>query len=156
MHDENEKVNALICNERIPKMVTVRQKFESSCIEDPASVLRASLNRPELVDTIKPGMSVAVTAGSRGIDNIALITRETIRFIKERGGLPFIVPAMGSHGGAVAEGQVAILKNFGITQEAMGCRIHASMDVDQLATLTDGTPVYIDKYAHSGRRHCGD
>lgn len=149
MHEKNDKVNSLICDEKIPKMITVRQKFDEFHIEDPISVLRDSLNRPELANIIKPGMSIAVTAGSRGIDNIAIITRETIRFIKEKGGEPFIVPSMGSHGGAVAEGQVAILKSLGITEKSMGCPIHASMEVDLLDTLEDGTPVYIDKYAHA-------
>lgn len=129
-------------------MIIIRQKFDSSYIEDPISVLRASLNRSEIKDAVKPGMSVAVTAGSRGIDNIAHITRETVRFIRENGGVPFIVPAMGSHGGAVAEGQLAILKSFGVTEETMNCPIYASMEVDQLTTLGDGTPVYIDRYAH--------
>ncbi len=149
MTAQSSKVNALICDEKIPRMITVKQKFDESYIEDPASVLRESLNRPELASLIKPGMSIAVTAGSRGIDNIALITRETIKFIKEQGGEPFIIPAMGSHGGAVAEGQVAILKSLRITEETMGCPIRASMEVDLLHTLDDGTPVYIDKYAHS-------
>ena len=149
MHEQNYKVNALVSDEKIPKMITVRQKFDEFHIEDPVSVLRDSLNRPELANIIEPGMSIAVTAGSRGIDNIALITGETVRFIKEKGGKPFIVPAMGSHGGAVAEGQVAILKSLGITEENMECPIRATMDVDILYRLEDGTPVYIDKYAHA-------
>ncbi len=148
MYDKNEKVNALLFNEKIPPMIMVRQKFESAHIGDPAAVLRASFQRPELQDTVKPGMAVAVTAGSRGIDNIALIIRETVQFIREKGGFPFIVPAMGSHGGAVAEGQRALLKNFGITEAAMDCPICSSMEVDLLDTLEDGTPVYIDRYAH--------
>ncbi len=149
MNDRSDKVNALICDVKIPKMITVKQKFDEFYIEDPASALRDALNRPDLEDVIKPGMSIAVTAGSRGIDNIALITRETIRFIKEKGGKPFIVPSMGSHGGAVAEGQVAILKSLGVTEESMGCPIRATMEVDILHTLEDGTQVYIDKYAHA-------
>jgi len=148
VHEKSDEVNALIYNENIPKMITVKQKFENAYIKDPVSVLRASLNRQELKHVIKPGMSIAVTAGSRGIDNIALIIKETIRFIQEKKGKPFIIPAMGSHGGAVAEGQVAILKSFGITEETMGCPIRASMDVDILDVLEDGTPVYIDRFAH--------
>lgn len=145
----HDKVNALICNEKIPRMYTVRQNFDATNIDDPVRVLREQLSRPDIRNTIRPGMSIAVTAGSRGIDNIAAIIAETIRFIKEWGGEPFIVPAMGSHGGAVAEGQIAILKSFGITEETMGCPIRASMEVDQLASLPDGTPVYIDRYAHA-------
>ena len=149
MPERNDRVNTLICGEKIPRMVTVRQRFKSSYIADPVKVLLESLNRPEIKESIKPGMSVAITAGSRGIDNISLITRETVRFIKEQGGKPFIIPAMGSHGGAVADGQVAILKNYGITEELMNCPIHVSMEVDVLDNLEDGTPVYIDKYANA-------
>lgn len=149
MHDKNDKVNALLQGERIPRMATVRQKFESAHIENRAEVLRALLDRPELKQTIRPGMSVAVTAGSRGIDHIDEILRETVSFIKAQGGEPFIVPAMGSHGGAVAEGQVALLEGFNITEQTMGCPVKASMEVDQIAALPDGTPVFMDRNAHA-------
>ncbi len=147
MHDRNDKVNALLQGERIPPMATVRQKFESGHIENPGEVLRGLLERPELKRTIRPGMSVAVTAGSRGIDHIDELLRETVRFIQAQGGKPFIVPAMGSHGGAVAKGQVEILEGFHITEETMGCPIKASMEVEQIAALADGTPVFMDRNA---------
>ena len=130
MHDRNDKVNALLQGERIPPMATVRQKFESGHIENPGEVLRGLLERPELKRTIRPGMSVAVTAGSRGIDHIDELLRETVGFIQAQGGKPFIVPAMGSHGGAVAKGQIEILEGFHITEETMGCPIKASMEVE--------------------------
>ena len=94
MHDQNDKVNALLQGERIPRMATVRQKFESGYIENRREVLRGLLKRPELERTIRPGMSVAVTAGSRGIDHIDELLRETVGFIQAQGGKPFIVPAM--------------------------------------------------------------
>ena len=147
MHDRNDKVNALLQGERIPPMATVRQKFESGHIENPGEVLRGFLERPELKRTIRPGMSVAVTAGSRGIDHIDELLRETVGFIQAQGGKPFIVPAMGSHGGAVAKGQVEILEGFHITEETMGCPIKASMEVEQIAALADGTPVFMDRNA---------
>lgn len=148
MQEKHEKVNALLRDIRLPRMVKVRQMFDDKRIEDVTAALRAQLERPQIRETVRPGMSVAITAGSRGIDNIALIIRETAAYLKELGAEPFIVPAMGSHGGAVAEGQIAILKNFGITEEEMGCPIRATMDVDVFAHLEDGTPVHIDRYAH--------
>ncbi len=147
MQGNSDKVNALIQGEVIPRMVTVRQRFEASKLEDPAAALRKQLERVR--QTIRPGMTVAVTAGSRGIDHIDLLLRETVQFIRSAGGEPFLVPAMGSHGGAVAEGQLALLESFGITEETMGCPIRASMEVDQFASLPDGTPVYIDRFAHA-------
>ena len=116
MQEKHEKVNALLRDIRLPRMVKVRQMFDDKRIEDVTAALRAQLERPQIRETVRPGMSVAITAGSRGIDNIALIIRETAAYLKELGAEPFIVPAMGSHGGAVAEGQIAILKNFGITE----------------------------------------
>lgn len=148
MHEHNETVNALIQGEPIPRMVAVRQKFEAARLEDPAAELRARLDRPELRAAVRPGMTVAVTAGSRGIDHIDLLLKETVRFLQELGARPFLVPAMGSHGGAVAPGQLALLESFGITEQTMGCPIKASMEVDQFAALEDGTPVYIDRNAH--------
>ena len=114
MQGKHEKVNALLRDIRLPRMVKVRQLFDASRIEDVPAALSEQLNRPQIRGKIRPGMSIAITAGSRGIDNIALIIRETVSYLKALGAEPFIVPAMGSHGGAVAEGQVAILKNFGI------------------------------------------
>lgn len=146
---QNDKVNALLKNVKLPKMIHVRQVFNDEHIADLAAVLHEQLNRPEIKATIRPGMSIAVTAGSRGIDNMPLILRETVVFLKTCGAEPFIIPAMGSHGGAVAEGQVALLKSLGVTEESIGCPIRATMEVDVLTRLSDGSPVYIDKYAHA-------
>ena len=90
----------------IPDMFRAEQAFDKSHIE-PAeipSIVRKELSRPEIADTIRPGMSIAITAGSRGVANVDTITRAIVDFCKERGADPFIVPAMGSHGGATAEG----------------------------------------------------
>ena len=102
-----------------------------------------------LKNKIKPGMKVAVAVGSRGINNIALITKCTVDFIKSCGGVPFIVPAMGSHGGATAEGQTEVLHSYGVTEDYTGAPIISSMDVVQIGS-TGGTPdipVYLDKNA---------
>ena len=150
MHsNHNERVNALLADVEIPRMVEVAQNFCSDHLADPGGTLRQLLQQEEIRNLVKPGMSVAITAGSRGIDNIVLLLQETVRFVKAQGGHPFVVPAMGSHGGATAVGQIEVLKSLGITEETMECPIRATMEVDRLAELPDGTPVYIDRYAHA-------
>lgn len=97
---------------------------------------------------VKPGMRVAITAGSRGIRNVDEITRSIAAFVKSRGAIPFIVPAMGSHGGATAEGQTELLAGYGITPEKMGCEILSSMETVLLGYSDLGKPVYMDKNAY--------
>ncbi len=149
INSDNKITNDLLSSVTVPKMVKVRQIFENKKITDLHGALQETLNTEKITTQIKPGMSIAITSGSRGIDNIAAITRQVVDFLKEKGANPFIVPAMGSHGGAVAEGQIEVLESFGITEESMGCPIKASMEVDVLAKMPDGTEVYIDKFAHS-------
>ncbi len=95
---------------------------------------------------IRPGMKIAVTAGSRGIANVALITRTIVDFVRE-GAKPFIVAAMGSHGGATKEGQLAVLSGLGITEETMGCPIKADMDVVKIGVNEEGMDVMIGRNA---------
>ena len=147
MNTSHENVNALLRDIPLPRMYRVRQVFDTERVKDPAAALKCELGRPEIRETVKRGMRIAVTAGSRGIDNIVLILRETVAFLKEMGAEPFIIPAMGSHGGATAEGQVAILHSLGITEESVGCPIRATMEVKVLTHLEDGTPVHMDRYA---------
>lgn len=92
-------------------------------------------------------MRIAITAGSRGIANVALITKSIADFVKAQGARPFVVPAMGSHGGATAEGQLAILAGYGITQNYVGCPILSSMEVKKVGMNEEGGDVYIDRYA---------
>ena len=134
----------------IPDMFRAEQTFDKSRIE-PAeipSIVRKELSRPEIADTIRPGMSIAITAGSRGVANVDTITRAIVDFCKERGADPFIVPAMGSHGGATAEGQAQLLEGYGITAETMGCPVRSSMETVLLGYSEFGKPVYQDKNAH--------
>ena len=134
----------------IPDMFRAEQAFDKSHIE-PAeipSIVRKELSRPEIADTIQPGMSIAITAGSRGVANVDTITRAIVDFCKERGANPFIVPAMGSHGGATAVGQAQLLEEYGITAETMGCPVRSSMETVLLGYSEFGKPVYQDKNAH--------
>lgn len=134
----------------IPDMFRAEQAFDKSHIEpvEIPSIVRKELSRPEIADTIRPGMSIAITAGSRGVANVDTITRAIVDFCKERGADPFIVPAMGSHGGATAEGQAQLLEGYGITAETMGCPVRSSMETVLLGYSEFGKPVYQDKNAH--------
>ena len=134
----------------IPDMFRAEQAFDKSHIE-PAeipSIVRSELSRPEIAATIQPGMSIAITAGSRGVANVDTITRAIVDFCKERGADPFIVPVMGSHGGATVEGQAQLLEGYGITAETMGCPVKSSMETVLLGYSEFGKPVYQDKNAH--------
>ena len=130
----------------LPKMVRIRQKFATPRIDDVPAAVRREFARPEIRAQVKPGMKIAVGCGSRGIANIGACVRQTIAELKALGAEPFIFPAMGSHGGATAEGQRDVLATYGITEETVGCPVHAQMDVTCLGEL-DGMPVYMDKLA---------
>ena len=111
------------------------------------AAIRWELDRDEVIKVVKPGMSIAITAGSRGIANLALVIRETVAFLKEHGAKPFVIPAMGSHGGSTAEGQKAIIEEYGVTEEYVGCPVLATMEVVEIGRLDDGRPVLINRLA---------
>lgn len=131
----------------LPPMARIRQKFDDTRIDDIPGHVRRELEKPGTLNRLKPGQRVAVAVGSRGIQNLAKIVKTTLERIKEAGAAPFIVPCMGSHGGATAEGQVEILKQLGITEATMRTPIAASMDVAVVGTLDNGLPVYVDRHA---------
>lgn len=130
-----------------PTMARFRQRFEAHAIGDVAAAVRDQLAAAGLKEAIAPGARLAVTGGSRGINEIALITRTVVDCIRECGGKPFVLPAMGSHGGATAEGQKAVLASYGISEESMGVPVEATMDVVQVDTLDDGTPIFVNRLA---------
>lgn len=140
-------LNKVLQDIPIPQVVRIRQKFDETKLERPEEVLIQELKKPGAIDQIKPGQQVAVAVGSRGVANIALFTKTTIDAIKAAGAHPFIVPCMGSHGGATAEGQKEVLHHLGVSEEAMGAPIRSSMEVIQIDQLPNGLPVYVDKYA---------
>lgn len=135
-------------DEIIPKMCRVTQHFCKDCLSDPEAEIERQLSRDEIKNSIKPGMSVAITAGSRGIDNMPLMLKKVVELVKAQGGKPFIIPAMGSHGGATAQGQTAVLTSYGITEQTVGAPIRATMDVVKIGELADGRGVFIDAYAN--------
>ena len=130
-----------------PRMIRVRQKFDARRVADVSQEVQAQLASLKLGETIRAGQTVAITAGSRGIANIGKITRAAVDHMKSLGAVPFIVPAMGSHGGGTAEGQTGILAGYGITPEAMGCEIRASMETVIIDQTPQGIPVHFDKHA---------
>jgi hypothetical protein len=131
----------------IPKMVRIRQRFDDTKIEDPSGELNKKLGACPSMDQIKPGQRVAVAVGSRGIANLVVLTKTLIEAIKAKQAEPFIVPCMGSHGGATDEGQKEVLEHLGITEESVGAPILSSMEVIKLDELENGLPVYVDKIA---------
>ena len=100
-----------------------------------------------LAAKIKPGQTVAVTAGSRGIANIQHIIKAAVEHLKRLGARPFIVPSMGSHGGGTAEGQREVIEGYGITEEYLGCPIRSSMETVIVCQAAEGFPVHFDKHA---------
>ncbi len=133
----------------LPRMIPVRQKFADRHITDIRGEIEGLFRRDGKMKRIRAGSRIAVAVGSRGIHSIDRITRIVIEELKRLGASPFIVPSMGSHGGATAEGQRKVLANFGITEGAMGAPVVSSMETVQVGEIDDGTPVFLDKEALS-------
>ena len=131
----------------LPRMIKVRQDFDSYEIKNISEEMLKQLSEPNISDTIKPGMRIAITCGSRGIDNYALVIKEIVSFCKSKGAEPFIVPAMGSHGGATAEGQVKVCTSLGVTEEYCGCPIISDMQTVEIGKSEAGDSVFIDAHA---------
>ncbi|MEE2874871.1 MAG: lactate racemase domain-containing protein [Candidatus Latescibacterota bacterium] len=131
-----------------PRMLRVKQKFEAPTLEDIPAAVRAEVQSLALDSKVTAGESVAISVGSRGIANIALIIKSLVEELRVLGLEPFLVPAMGSHGGGVAEAQQAIIEGYGVTEEYTGAPIKASMETVQVGETEDGVPVFFDKYAY--------
>ena len=129
-------------------MIKIKQQFDDDYLEDISGEIRKEFYRIGLDKEIQPGMKIAITAGSRGIDRITEILRSIIEEVKKIKGEPFIVTSMGSHGGATAEGQQKVLEHYGITEESMGVPIRATMETVEIDHLENGLPVHFDKIAY--------
>jgi len=130
-----------------PRMVQARQVFNHPKVPDVKAEIREELKRKGFNRKIRKGHRIAVTAGSRGIANIADILATVVEEIRKAGAEPFLVPAMGSHGGATPEGQVEVLRSLGVTEERVGAPIMSSMEVDPVGELEGGVTVYLDRHA---------
>ena len=142
-------ISELLADTCIPLFYRAALSVESGCISDVAAQINKCLGRMGTLDRIEPGSTVAITAGSREINQLDKMLRALIAALKARGAKPFIIPAMGSHGGATAEGQKAVLAGFGITEEAMGVPVRASMETVCVGETPTGIPVHVDKIALS-------
>lgn len=139
----------------LPRWARVRQHLHDAAIGDVAAAVAGEFARPAVAAAIAPGARVALTAGSRGIDRIELVLAAAAREVRRLGGEPFVVPAMGSHGGATAAGQLALLAEYGITEASVGCPIRASMETVLLgqapspaASPDQPVPVWFDRIAY--------
>jgi len=130
-----------------PQVFRIRQKFAAPRVEDVAQAVHDELSKLNLGRKVRPGQSIAITAGSRGVANIALILKAAVEHFRLLGGEPFIVPAMGSHGGATAEGQRAVIEAYGVTERYLGCPIRSSMETVVVCHTAEGFPVHFDRHA---------
>ena len=131
-----------------PKMARFRQRFAAEALDDVVGTVAAQLRACDLAGHIQRGQRIAVTGGSRGIANISIITRTVVDAVRAAGGEPFVMPAMGSHGGATAAGQKEVLASYGLGEADMGCPVEATMDVVELGQLDDDTPILVNRLAH--------
>lgn len=131
----------------LPKMTRIQQQFEAPVLTALPATIHAELERINATSIVRPGDTVAITAGSRGVANVATAVKATADYLKTIGAKPFVIPAMGSHGGATPEGQRSVLEHYGITEETAGVPVKATMDVVELGTTELGLPVFLDRLA---------
>jgi len=131
------------------RLIKIKQKFDNKKLDNIPEIIASEFYRIKLDQKIKPGMKIGITVGSRGIDNLRVIIKSIIYEIKKRKGKPFIITAMGSHGGATVEGQIKVLADYGITEESMGVPIQATMDTVELGYLENSLPIHFDKIAYN-------
>ena len=135
-------------NAVFPKMYRIEQHFSNEKVEDIKAEVYKQFDSVGLKAKIKPNGKIGITCGSRGINNIDKIIKAAVDYVKDAGGEPFILPAMGSHGGATTEGQKHVCEKFGVSSEAMGCEIRSSMETVILGKTVSGIDVNFDKNAY--------
>lgn len=144
---QGSPIDAILGGIPLPRMAPISQTFERPVLADVEQAFLDSLRASGVMRSIRPGMTVAVGSGSRGITNLPRVTRLLVDVLKSAGAHPFIFPAMGSHGGATPKGQLAVLERMGFTEESMGCPFKATMDVVELGRTPSGLPACIDAIA---------
>lgn len=133
----------------LPRMLRIRQQFATTSVGDVAATVMRELNQLNLAGQIQSGETVAIPVGSRGIANIAEIVKAMVDFCRACSAVPFVVPAMGSHGGGTADGQRAILEKYGVTESFIGAEIRSSMETVIVEQSPHGFPIHFDKHAFS-------
>lgn len=141
-------IDALLDDIPIPPMARIRQIFERPVVADPAAECARLWNESGFATKVSKGSEIAVAVGSRGIANLPAVVGAVVAELRKAGARPFIIPAMGSHGGATAEGQEALLKRLGVDEASVGAPVRSSMEVIQVAISPRfGMPVYVDALA---------
>ena len=130
-----------------PVMYRIQQQFDTTSIQDVAEAIRKEFSRSHLKEKVQPGQRAAVTVGSRGTDDLRTIVGTVVECLRDMGLNPFILPAMGSHGGATAEGQARLLNELDITESSVNAPIVSSMDVISVGRLDCGAEVFVAKDA---------
>ena len=133
---------------QLQKLAHIRQNFPNRALPDVTAAAREQLENADWALAVAPGSRIAVGVGSRGITNIDVIAKAVVEFWKSRGVKPFLIPVMGSHGSASAEGQAEVLAHYGITEETMGAPVVSSLDVVPIGTTPEGIEVVMDRQAH--------
>ena len=141
-------ITSMLADIPIPKMARIRQRFDAEKIESIEAEIATRFSAPWVRKLVRQSPKIGITVGSRGIVNLRLIIRAMCEQIKAAGSQPFILPSMGSHGGATAEGQTGVLEELGVTEDFCGAPILAGMEVIELGEA-DGVPIYYDKLALS-------
>jgi len=145
--DRSNAVANILDKVKIPRMAKIEQIFNETKIDNISEKIKNEISKPEIIKTIKKDANIAITCGSRGIDNIAIIIKEIVNNVKSYGGKPFVIPAMGSHGGSTAEGQRKVLEGLGVTENFIGAPIISTMETKLIGYNKDNKPIYIDKNA---------
>jgi lactate racemase-like protein len=133
-------------HDRLPNWALVHHAFDPGDIGDVDEAVRAAF--ADVGGGIRPGQRVCLAVGSRGIDRIADVVRAAVTTVRSLGADVFVVPAMGSHGAATAEGQLEVLASLGIREETIGCEIRSSMETVQIGDVDGRIPVFVDRHAH--------
>ena len=132
----------------IPRVAAVSQKFDRPRMDDSEGALEQILNTSGMLESVFPKMEIAIAVGSRGISNQPVLVKRIAEMLREKGARPFLVPAMGSHAGATADGQKQMLEDLGFSEDKIGVPIRSSMQTVRVGTSENGLPVYVDKNAH--------
>ncbi len=128
---------------KLPEMYRLRQSFPRPKVEDIPGTARDELAGLRLLDTVRPGQKIGITVGSRGIQNLLPILRACLDFVRELGGLPYLLSAMGSHGGCSEQGQKEVLESLGVTEENLGAPVVTCAECRTIAHTADGLPVFV-------------
>ncbi len=150
MHLNLNAINHLNFPAALPQTVLqIEQKFDAPKLDDIQAAVCQAMPESGILTQIAPNDSVAVGVGSRGIANLSVVVKQVIQILYAHGATPFIIPAMGSHGGATEDGQREVLAQFGITADQVGAEVRTTMAAVQIGQVPDGPPLFQDAHAHA-------